>query len=202
MEAEQPPLARILRVSSQGVEVEEGAKGFVIKKSSGGVGHHILISPDTAICPECQAELFDKTNQRFLYPFINCTNCGPRFTITRSVPYDRPNTSMEADALAGLKDLRAQGRRFGLASVDPPAFVKRKKDMEKGLAAYRTANRLALELVEDGGFLLACSCSQPVGRDDLRKVLAGAARDAGVRLLRGLGMEITDSIRLLDGSRA
>ncbi len=90
--------------------------------------------------------------------------------------------TLETDALAGLKDLRARGRRFGLVSVDPPAFVKRKKDMEKGLAAYRTANRLALELVEDGGFLLACSCSQPVGRDDLRKVLAGAARDAGVRL--------------------
>jgi len=90
--------------------------------------------------------------------------------------------TLEADALAGLKDLRAQGRRFGLVSVDPPAFVKRRKDMEKGLAAYRTANRLALELVEDGGFLLACSCSQHVGRDDLRKVLAGAAKDAGVRL--------------------
>jgi Predicted SAM-dependent methyltransferases len=90
--------------------------------------------------------------------------------------------TLETDALAGLKELRAQGRRFGLVSVDPPAFVKRRKDMDKGLTAYRTANRLALELVEDGGFFIACSCSQPVGRDDLRKVLAGAARDAGVRL--------------------
>lgn len=94
---------------------------------------------------------------------------------------DRVET-LEADAFAGLKELRAAGRRFGLVSVDPPAFVKRRKDLDKGLAAYRTANRLALELVEDGGFLLACSCSQHVGRDDLRKVLAGAARDAGVRL--------------------
>lgn len=89
---------------------------------------------------------------------------------------------LETDALAGLKELRAKGQRFGLVSVDPPAFVKRRKDLEKGLAAYRTANRLALELVEDGGFLVACSCSQHVGRDDLRKLLAGAARDAGVRL--------------------
>lgn len=89
---------------------------------------------------------------------------------------------LEGDAFEALKGLRAEGQRFGVVSVDPPAFVKRKKDMEKGLAAYRTANRLALELVEDGGFLLACSCSQHVGRDDLRKVLAGAARDAGVRL--------------------
>jgi len=90
--------------------------------------------------------------------------------------------TLEADAFSGLKDLRAKDQRFGLVSVDPPAFVKRRKDLEKGLAAYRTANRLALELVEDGGFLIACSCSQHVGRDDLRKVLAGAARDAGVRL--------------------
>ena len=89
---------------------------------------------------------------------------------------------LETDAFAGLKELRAKGERFGLVSVDPPAFVKRRKDLEKGLAAYRTANRLALELVEDGGFLVACSCSQHVGRDDLRKLLAGAARDAGVRL--------------------
>lgn len=89
---------------------------------------------------------------------------------------------LESDAFAGLKELRAKGERFGLVSVDPPAFVKRRKDLEKGLAAYRTANRLALELVEDGGFLVACSCSQHVGRDDLRKLLAGAARDAGVRL--------------------
>lgn len=89
---------------------------------------------------------------------------------------------LESDAFAGLKELRAAGQRFGLVSVDPPAFVKRRKDLEKGLTAYRTANRLALELVEDGGFLVACSCSQHVGRDDLRKLLAGAARDAGVRL--------------------
>jgi 23S rRNA (cytosine1962-C5)-methyltransferase len=87
-----------------------------------------------------------------------------------------------ADALGGLKNLRAQGRSFGLVSVDPPAFVKRRKDMEKGLAAYRTVNRLALELAGDDAFFVSCSCSQHVGCDDLRKVLSGAAKDAGVRL--------------------
>jgi len=94
---------------------------------------------------------------------------------------DRVRT-LEADALEGLKDLKAQGRRFGLVSVDPPAFVKRRKDLEKGLGAYRTVNRLAMELAEDGGLLVSCSCSQHVGRDDLRRTLAGAAREAGVRL--------------------
>jgi 23S rRNA (cytosine1962-C5)-methyltransferase len=90
--------------------------------------------------------------------------------------------TLRGDAMDAMKELRADGKRFGLVSVDPPAFVKRRKDLEKGLGAYRTANKLALELVEDGGFHIACSCSQHVGRDDLRKVLTGAARDAGVRL--------------------
>lgn len=86
------------------------------------------------------------------------------------------------DALGGLKNLRAEGQSFGLVSVDPPAFVKRRKNMDKGLAAYRTVNRLALDLTGDNGFFVSCSCSQHVGRDDLRRVLAGAARDAGVRV--------------------
>ncbi|MGE4264090.1 MAG: carbamoyltransferase HypF [Desulfovibrio sp.] len=94
LETDQPPLARILRVSVQDVPTADGASGFCICKSTGGAGHDVLISPDVATCPECLAELFDKTNRRFLYPFTNCTNCGPRYTITRSVPYDRPNTSM------------------------------------------------------------------------------------------------------------
>ena len=53
-----------------------------------------LVSADTATCEECLHELFDPANRRYQYPFINCTNCGPRFTIVRDVPYDRPNTTM------------------------------------------------------------------------------------------------------------
>ncbi len=94
LEAEQPPLARILRVGVQDIAAISGEECFSIRKSSGGAGHQVLISPDVATCPECLAELFDKTNRRFLYPFTNCTNCGPRYTITRGLPYDRPNTSM------------------------------------------------------------------------------------------------------------
>ncbi len=94
LELEQPPLARITRVAAQGLGPVPGEKSFEILKSTGGSGHNVLIGPDTATCADCQAELLNKGDRRFLYPFINCTNCGPRYTITRSVPYDRPNTSM------------------------------------------------------------------------------------------------------------
>ena len=94
LEADQPPLARILRVTQRDLPPEAEPGAFCICRSTGGAGHDVLISPDVATCPDCMAELFDKTNRRFLYPFTNCTNCGPRYTITRSVPYDRPNTSM------------------------------------------------------------------------------------------------------------
>lgn len=94
LEAEQPPLARITKVVAQAVAPNACEVCFDIKKSTAGAGHNVLISPDSATCQDCLNELQDKTNRRFLYPFTNCTNCGPRFTITRSIPYDRPNTSM------------------------------------------------------------------------------------------------------------
>lgn len=92
---EAPPLARIVDFSVAESPLCTMEPGFSIETSSaGGTGHAVLISPDVAVCPDCLRELFDTHNRRFLYPFINCTNCGPRFTITHSIPYDRAATSM------------------------------------------------------------------------------------------------------------
>jgi hydrogenase maturation protein HypF len=88
----QPPLSRIERVSRSAVPFR-GFKAFKIRKTGSGRGF-VFISPDIAVCPECLAEIHDPGERRYLYPFTNCTNCGPRYTIVRALPYDRKSTTM------------------------------------------------------------------------------------------------------------
>jgi hydrogenase maturation protein HypF len=90
---EAPPLARITGLSVLEIPCNSDRE-FRIVASHRGQAVHTLISPDVAICDDCLRELLDPNDRRFAYPFINCTNCGPRFTIVRGIPYDRPNTSM------------------------------------------------------------------------------------------------------------
>jgi hydrogenase maturation protein HypF len=90
---EGPPLALIERVTSVDLPTR-GGSGFRIAESPAGGQRRTLISPDSATCEDCLHELFDPSDRRFGYAFINCTNCGPRFTIVRDVPYDRPSTTM------------------------------------------------------------------------------------------------------------
>jgi hydrogenase maturation protein HypF len=95
--AEAPPLARITGFTVHDVPClvpAIGGQDFRIIHSHVGEEVRTLISPDVAICPDCLREMFDPKDRRFRYPFINCTNCGPRFTIIRDIPYDRPSTSM------------------------------------------------------------------------------------------------------------
>ena len=89
-----PRLAQITEISSSHEPVI-GYKEFTIRTSRKESSQSTLISPDMAICDDCLHELFDPKNRRYQYPFINCTNCGPRYTIIDDIPYDRPNTSMK-----------------------------------------------------------------------------------------------------------
>jgi hydrogenase maturation protein HypF len=91
--AEAPPLARITSLAVHDVPCNND-RDFLIVHSHEGEEVRTLISPDVAICPDCLREMFDPNDRRYRYPFINCTNCGPRFTIIRDIPYDRPSTSM------------------------------------------------------------------------------------------------------------
>lgn len=89
-----PGMARIDSLTYEQVQ-PEGYPSFEIRESRESFSASTLISPDIATCPSCIRELFDPHDRRFHYPFINCTQCGPRFTIIDSLPYDRPNTSMQ-----------------------------------------------------------------------------------------------------------
>ncbi len=89
-----PPMAHI-----EGIEVKSGTPQhfdrFEIRESVAKAGKYQLVSPDIATCSDCLKEIFDPKDRRYRYPFTNCTNCGPRFTIIKDIPYDRPNTTMQ-----------------------------------------------------------------------------------------------------------
>lgn len=95
---EAPPLADIERVTVTDA-VPTGADRFTIAESDGTGARRTLVSADSATCADCLRELFDPADRRYRYPFVNCTNCGPRFTIVRDVPYDRPLTTMAGFAM-------------------------------------------------------------------------------------------------------
>jgi hydrogenase maturation protein HypF len=93
LEHKAPPLARIEEISSS-FDTPAGYKGFEIRHSQAQPGKYQLVSPDIATCQPCLDDIFSSYNRRYAYPFTNCTNCGPRFTIIKDIPYDRPLTTM------------------------------------------------------------------------------------------------------------
>ncbi len=106
LERDVPPLARIERVTTRAITPRRSASFAIAASEPGPAGpgrsarqRRTLVSADTASCADCLRELSDPADRRFGYPFINCTNCGPRFTIVRDVPYDRPLTTMAAFAM-------------------------------------------------------------------------------------------------------
>jgi len=97
--AEAPPLSVIATLEHHALPDCCSEDDFTIRESSGSGVHTAHIAPDSALCQDCLRELFDPTDRRFRYPFITCTNCGPRYSIITDTPYDRPNTTMASFAL-------------------------------------------------------------------------------------------------------
>jgi hydrogenase maturation protein HypF len=95
LETKKPPRSFIQSLESSWLDAT-GYKKFKIRESETGGDKTTLVLPDIATCPDCLREIFDPANRRYRYPFTNCTNCGPRFSIIESLPYDRANTSMKA----------------------------------------------------------------------------------------------------------
>jgi len=163
VERDAPPLARIDRIVSKTMQPND-SPGFTIAPSEPGARRTALVSADSAMCADCLAELRDPADRRHAYPFINCTNCGPRFTIVADVPYDRPNTTMAAFAMCwrcAAEYHDPADRRFHAQPVCCPAC----------------GPRLGLRS-PDG---------TPVAAGDPVAAAAGVLRDGRVLAVKGLG---------------
>ncbi|SDB17676.1 hydrogenase maturation protein HypF [Desulfonatronum thiosulfatophilum] len=179
-----PPLAQITSLSATPVPVQTGEKEFRILQSISATGHQVLISPDTATCDDCLGELFDPRNRRYRYPFINCTNCGPRLTITKSIPYDRPMTSMACfpqcpDCLREYEDplnrrFHAQpnccpicGPQVWLSSHQGSRLAEANSALEGAARALAEGKILAVKGL--GGFHLVCAAGSDQAVAELRR---------------------------------
>jgi hydrogenase maturation protein HypF len=157
--AEAPPLARIASLS---VEQVEPLREHTFRiADSVATGRTALIPADVATCDDCLRELFDPADRRYRYPFVNCTQCGPRFTIVRGVPYDRPLTTMAGFPLCD--DCRREyedplDRRFHAEPVCCPVCGPRLSlPLEQAVALLRAGRILAVKGL--GGYHLACDAA-------------------------------------------
>ncbi|MBN2140140.1 MAG: carbamoyltransferase HypF [Desulfovibrionaceae bacterium] len=195
LRTELPPLAKIVGLTVRDLEPTPGQTGFSIKHSARGAGHNVLISPDTATCAECLAEVFDPQDRRHLYPFTNCTNCGPRYTITRSIPYDRPQTSMACFKLCPRclaeyqdpLDRRFHAQPTACPECGPRVWLTDKSgrnlagpDQALEVLARRLAGGEIAAIKGLGGFHLACDAGNQAAVTELRRRKDRPAKPLGI----------------------
>jgi hydrogenase maturation protein HypF len=179
--SELPPLAHVDTVEQ--VEINPlGENGFRILESTVESGATTLISPDLCICDDCLRELFNPDDRRYRYPFINCTNCGPRFTIIRALPYDRPQTTMADFALCPTCESEYRNpidRRFHAQPVACPdcgpqiEFIMDELQLEREAALQASRDALLTGRIVAikglGGFHLACNAENEATVNLLRE---------------------------------
>jgi hydrogenase maturation protein HypF len=178
--AEAPPLVHIHRITTEDGN-PRGLTTFEILRSQDGQGFQ-PVPPDVATCPECLREIFDPLDRRFHYPFTNCTNCGPRFTIIVAIPYDRPNTTMKRFEMCGECRQEYENpfdRRFHaqpnacpgcgpqLKLVDASGWPISGDPLAKTRTLLRTGLIVALKGL--GGFHLACDAADEAAVRRLRE---------------------------------
>ena len=181
VEEEAPPMSKIKEIRWE-EKAPKGYTSFEIRKSLREEGEYQLVSPDIATCGECLREIFDPKDRRYRYPFTNCTNCGPRFTIIIDIPYDRPNTTMRKFTMC--PDCRREyedplDRRFhaqpnACPACGPKLFLTddkgRKIEVEDEIKAaadlLRRGKIVAIKGL--GGFHLACDATNTQAVETLK----------------------------------
>jgi hydrogenase maturation protein HypF len=183
-----PPAALIREIQTREIQSreipEEAVSDFVIVPSEGGTGERqVSIPPDLATCAECEREVFDFRDRRYRYAFTNCTNCGPRFTIARDVPYDRAATTMAAFTMCprcATEYERVEDRRFHaqpnacpvcgpqLWAVDPAGERREGNDPVCSAALSLVAGKI-VAIKGIGGFHLACDATSSRAVERLRQ---------------------------------
>ena len=179
---EKPPASKIKLFEVEDIPYKKYSD-FYIKKSAKQKGT-TLISPDLAVCKDCVREMFDENDKRYLYPFINCTNCGPRFSIIESTPYDRPVTSMKEFKMCDFCESEYQeplNRRFHAQPIAcpecGPEFILLKKDLskinvsnpiKKAVCLLKQGNIIGIKGI--GGFHLACDAANDKAVERLRSL--------------------------------
>ncbi len=167
---------------------------FEIRESVSEAGKYQLVSPDIATCPDCLGEIFSPTDRRYRYPFTNCTNCGPRFTIIDDIPYDRPNTTMKSFHMC--LECRKEyddplNRRFHAQPNACPACGPRLEltDAKGNSLACDDIIKKTSELLKNGkilaikglgGFLLACDATSEETVNLLRRRKSRPAKPLAV----------------------
>ena len=182
LKTEKPSLAQIEYVSAEELPDPAGYTDFQILSSHRETETNTLISPDVCVCEDCLRELFTETDRRYRYPFVNCTNCGPRFTIIRDVPYDREKTTMASFPMcpdcrseySDIEDRRYHAQPDCCPDCGPKLFFA---DGE-GKALSGDAISLAQDYLREGkiiavkglgGFHLACRTEDAEAARRLRK---------------------------------
>jgi hydrogenase maturation protein HypF len=172
IERNAPPLSRIETLRCENIPTRNSKKFTILESDSQGQ-KNVLVSPDIALCRSCQREMADPLNRRHAYPFTNCTDCGPRFTIIEDLPYDRPLTTMKGFKMC--PDCRREyespsDRRYHAQPVSCPHCGPKLKLLSKGgqsrgnplaeaLRILRADKVLAVKGV--GGYHLACRAVSP-----------------------------------------
>ena len=166
---EKPPLARIDQISVQEIGSRAGQDFSIHASEHGKVSTRIVA--DAATCSQCLDELFDPSSRYYLYPFVNCTHCGPRYTIAERLPYDRANTAMKSFAMCNAcaaEYTNPNSRRFHAEAIACPQCGPRLSHGVEEIAAAIIGGRI-VAIKGIGGYQLLCNAREQEAVERLRE---------------------------------